>query len=440
LCACGLLLASSLSRAVAAAERELEDSPPPGSAREIKTPIERLFPPVEDRPPLIPWFGQKLQELPPFFADTRFEVKYRTAYIRQGHTVDVLSEAWAMGGSLYYHSGWLAETFAIEIEGFTSQPIVAPKDRPGTDLLTLEQKGYSALGIANGKLRYKSLQLTGFRQYFELPYMNRNDSRMTPNTFESLTLEKLEGDFLFSTGYSWRVKLRTSDEFESFTEALGLDEERGLAHAGVVWDPNDRFHLGTVGAVVPDLFAGLYAEVGVGRTLANGWQLRLDGQFTHQWEVGEDLLGIDLEDAWNLGLRASASFAGAVFRLGFAITGPDAGIFTAFGSSPSYVDLMQRGFNRADEKAVLASVSYDFSQLGAEGLSAILNYVGGFDGKLLGKRGQGHELDLTVDYKIGRGWLESLWLRVRGSWITERLADQDGSDVRVILRYAIPVI
>ena len=46
-----------------------------------------------------------------------------------------------------------------------------------------------------------------------------------------------------------------------------------------------------------------------------------------------------------------------------------------YGSNPSYVDLMQRTFTGADEKAVLLSFSYDFSRLGASGLSAIVNYV-----------------------------------------------------------------
>jgi hypothetical protein len=42
--------------------------------------------------------------------------------------------------------------FAIEVEGFTSQPIYAPEDRGGTGLLAPVQEGYSALGIANARL------------------------------------------------------------------------------------------------------------------------------------------------------------------------------------------------------------------------------------------------------------------------------------------------
>jgi len=57
-----------------------------------------------------------------------------------------------------------------------------------------------------------------------------------------------------------------------------------------------------------------------------------------------------------------------------------------------------------------------------------------------GVRGDAREIDLTLDYRIGRGRLESLWLRLRASWLDEESAPHDGTDFRVILRYELPVI
>ena len=81
------------------------------------------------------------------------------------------------------------------------------------------------------------------------------------------------------------------------TEAVGLDKDRGLAHVSAFWDPHEDFHIGGVSGVIPDLLAGIYGELGVGRDFADGWELRLDGQYTRQWDVGEDLLGDLLDDA-----------------------------------------------------------------------------------------------------------------------------------------------
>jgi hypothetical protein len=423
-----------------AAERELDQDPPPSSVREIETPIQRVFPTEPERKPLLPWLRKPLQKLPPFLADSRLEARFRTYYLRKDRPIDVTSEAWTAGGSLYYRSGWLEDLFQAEVEGFTSQPIHAPDDRGGTLLLAPGQEGYSVLGIANAKLRYKGIVLTGFRQYLDLPYVNRQDSRMTPNTFESITLAKPEGAFRFSTGYTWKVKRRNSDEFLSMTESLGLDEDHGLVHGGAVWDPREGFHIGAVAGAVPDLFAGIYGELGMGREFADQWEVRLDTQLTVQWDIGEDLSGRLFDDTWSLGVRASTSYAGAVLRLGLSTTGPGAAIFNPFGTNPSYVDLMQRTFTRASEKALLASISYDFSRLGVEGLSVIMNFVAAFDGELLGVRDDAQEMDLTLDYRIKEGLLKSFWLRVRASWLSVDATGRDGTDVRVILRYDFPVI
>ncbi len=424
-----------------AAERELDQGPPPSSASEIESAIKRVFPKITDALPIFSWVRQRLEKLPPFFADTTLEVRSRTYYLRKDQTSAVTNEAWAIGGSVYYRSGWLADAFAVEVEGFTSQPLYAPNDRDGTLLLEPVQDGYSVLGIANAKLRYKGVVLTGYRQYLDLPYINRRDNRMTPNTFESITLARPEGEVRFSTGYTWKVKSRNSDEFLTMTEALGIDQDRGLAHVCAVWDPNENFHLGAVFGIIPDLFTGIYSELSFGHDFTEEFEIRLDGTI---------LLPT--------GRRAKTSWVSCSTRTGtsgfapppvtrvpcsgwdLASQGSKGTIFNAFGSSPSYVDLMQRSFNRAEEKAILASASYDFSRIGVDGLSVIVNFVAGFDGEFLGQPRRGQEVDATIDYRVQKGLLKNFWLRIRGSWLSEQGAGRNGTDVRLILRYDIPVI
>ena len=427
-----------------AAERELDSDPPPSSTREIESPIQRVFPRLVRKEPLFPRVREQLEKLPPFFADTQLEARFRSYYLRKDRTTDALSEAWAMGGSVHYHSGWLADAFSVELEGFTSQPIVADEDRGETTLLEPIQEGYNALGIANAKLRHRGLVLTGYRQYLDLPYLNRQDSRMTPNTFESLTLAKPEGELRFSTGYTWKIKPRNSDDFVSMTESLGLDKKRGLAHGGIVWDPDEDFHIGAIAGVLPDVSAGFYTELGFVRNLTDQIEARIDTQFTYRHSIGDELLADEPTEAWNLGIRGSSSWRGAVFRLGVSVTSPDGSVKNRFGSNPSYVDLMQRAFNLPDEKALLASVSYDFAGIGVDGLTVIANFVAGFDGKLEAGRRDSQEIDVTLDYRIKRGllegFLEGFWLRLRGSFLTDDAADRDGTDFRVIVRYDFPVI
>ncbi len=263
---------------------------------------------------------------------------------------------------------------------------------------------------------------------------------MTPNTFEAAKIAKEEGPVRFAAGYAWRFKRRNGDDFVSLAEEVGVPKSRGAAFGNVLWDASENLHLGASGFVVPDLLATVYAETHYDVYLIEGLGVRIDAQFTHQNTVGEELLEGSPFDTWNLGLRTSAGWQGAVLSLGFAITGKERRIESFYGSNPSDLGLMQRTFNHADEKALLVSFSYDFSKLGIEGLSAIANFAQGWDGVVAGVRGDAREIDLTVDYRIGRGVLESLWLRLRASWLHEQAAPQNGTDFRVILRYELPVI
>jgi hypothetical protein len=433
----GLLV---LALPAAAAERELDEASAPGSVQEIETPIQRVVRDEEKPRIFFPRLVEALEDLPPFLADTQLDVRFRNFYLRNDRTTGTLREALTTGGSLRYRSGWLADVFAVEVEGFTSQPLYAPQDRDGTGLLRPVQDGYTALGIANAQLRYRGFVLTGFRQYLDLPYVNRSDSRMTPNTFEAVTLSKPEGDFRFSTGYTWKIKPRTSTDFQSFTEAVGVEQDRGLAHVGAIWTPPSGLHLGAVVGVIPDVTAAIYTELGYVRRVSGDLEARIDTQFSYRDEIGDDLLGPTIGSAWNLGVRGSSSWKGAVLRLGLSVTGSNQGLNSFYGTDPSYVDLMQRTFNRADEKALLVSLSYDFERFGAKGLSLIMNFVAAFDGEMDGEQADAQELDVTTDYRLTDGPLENLWLRVRASWLRDELSDREATEVRVILRYDLPLL
>ena len=446
---CAALAAGCLSADARAGESDLEDQPIPDSTREIPTPMRRVFTRPETKQPLFSWVSNKMRDLPAFFSDGELQLKLRTYYMFQNLVGEKKSEAWAGGGSLYLRSGYLADLFAVEVEGFTSQPAIAPSDRDGTLLLAPGQKGYSALGVANARLKHWHTEIVGWRQYMDLPYVNRRDNRMTPQSFEGVTLlrDVEEIPFAFVGGYLWRIKLRNGNSFESFPEVLvpglhvedGIDAERGMALAGILWQRSEDLTAGALSEYVPDLFNTVYSELAWDNDLVPVVDGKFELQFTWQSSVGRELASSF--DTWNAGFRISASGKGGVARLAFVATGKAASILNPWGSSPSYVNLMQRTFNLANEKALLASLSYDFAGIGLENVAGILNFAAGWDGRLLdGPARNKQEVNLTLDYRITEGWLENFWLRLRGSWLHEEGFAEDGLDFRVILNYDLPVL
>ena len=295
------------------------------------------------------------------------------------------------------------------------------------------------LGVANAKLRWRDHVLTGGRLELSAPFVNGSDSRMIPNTFEGILFSREAGDLRYGAAYLSGIKLRNADEFVSMAVAAGATGSGGVASVGGYWNATEELYFGLVDHFASDLFNTLYAEAGYTLPFAGERGARLELQFTDQRSVGRAKLGAF--ETWNFAVRAAGSALGGVVRLGFSMTADPAGIRSPWGSNPSYVDLMQRTFERAGEKALLASISWDLDRAGLPGLTAILNFARGWDARdaaslpLPGSR----EVDVTVDYRVPAGWFKGFWMRVRGSWLGENHNREDGADFRVIFNYDLPV-
>ena len=77
-------------------------------------------------------------------------------------------------------------------------------------------------GEAWGALRYKEYALLkGYRQQVDQTYINPQDNRMTPNTFQGVTLGGKVDWLQYLGGYLWQIKPRNSDEFISMSQQAG---------------------------------------------------------------------------------------------------------------------------------------------------------------------------------------------------------------------------
>jgi hypothetical protein len=155
-----------------------------------------------------------MKELPAFVRDTEVNVHFRTFYFNRENSDFTANEAWAGGGWLEYKSGWLADIFRVGAVGYTSQPLYAPDDRDGTLLLSPGQDSLLVLGQAYAQLRYQHYALlTGYRQLVNEGYVNPQDNRMIPNTFEGATLAGSIGAIGYDVGYLTAMKTRNSEDF-----------------------------------------------------------------------------------------------------------------------------------------------------------------------------------------------------------------------------------
>ena len=297
-------------------ESVLDRGPAPESVHALNSPLDIPFLPLAPfslaftalRDSLRESLKPELEPLPPFFRDTQVGLNLRMYYFdRENHVAPPKSdnEAWTLGGSLAYQSGWLANIFRLGVEGFGSLKLYGPEDRDGTLLLLPGQESYLALGRAYGELQYAEYTATLYRQYIDTPYVNQQDSRMTPNTFEAYRVTGKYDWVQFAAGYIADIKPRNDNEFISMSEQAGAPagRERGMITGGARFTPIKALSFGAINYYVPDTWNIFYTEGNYTLPLTDKLGLKLQGQFTEQDSVGGDnLIGSSVPESGGSGI------------------------------------------------------------------------------------------------------------------------------------------
>ncbi|MGB5749050.1 MAG: OprD family outer membrane porin [Desulfobacterales bacterium] len=420
------------------------ESPAADSVRNTKTPLEELQPKKAIQPQSVfPELKQKMKNLPPFWRDTSVNLHLRSYYFNSDIIDANRKEAWALGGWLGYESGWWKNLLKVGGVGYTSQKLYGPEDRDGTLLLKPGQEGFSILGQAYLRARVaEGVNLRLYRQSLELPYINKDDSRMVPNTFEAYTFdgESIRNiDFIVS--HITKMKTRNSSEFRYMSEVAGFpDTDKGLTMGGASYSFTEDIYIGVISQYSWDLWNTAYAEATGVWTLTEEVEIGLSAQYTDQRSVGDALDGVFSTSVF--GAKVASSYQGAIMSFSFTSTDNDRRIRRPYGGTPSYVSLMQSKFDRPGEDAWQTGLSYDFRFVGIDGLSAFVDYARGNtpDSGPAASPDQ-EEFDLTVDYRFKKGPLERLWLRFRGAVLNQRGPNaQDTVNFRIILNYDLPML
>jgi hypothetical protein len=374
------------------------------------------------------------------FEDTKFDVQLRSYLLDRDKYDDSESYAWAVGGSAGLKTGYFRDRFAFGMTGYASLPVDAPEDKDGTLLLAPGQEAYSVLGEAYVQARlWEGALLNVGRKTYDTPYLNRNDIRMTPNTFEAIALQGVSGDgkdqaeWRYGAGYFDEIKERNSDQFVSMAIDAGAEVERGVYSAGVNYRKGD-LSLGAIDYYSDDIINIVYGEARYTVPLAEKRQLRLAAQYSNQQAVGENLLqGADFS-ADQVGIKAEFAFGGALLTAAYTTTGDGTSMQAPWSGYPGYTSVQVEDFNRAGEDALLLRASYAFPAV--PGLSAYALWVSGSDPESPTEYSR-DEYDLNLQWTPESGPLKGVMLRLRYAHIDQD-NDTDLDDFRLMVYYDPP--
>ena len=79
----------------------------------------------------------------------------------------------------------------------------------------------TVLGEAWGAVRVAGQTITGYRQLIDRPFINPQDTREIPNTFEAYTLTGASGALSYTGGYMTKMKTRGSEDFLWASQVAG---------------------------------------------------------------------------------------------------------------------------------------------------------------------------------------------------------------------------
>ncbi|MGE0154830.1 MAG: OprD family outer membrane porin [Reyranellaceae bacterium] len=379
------------------------------------------------------------------YEDASLTVHFRSYYLGRVVPDGPDMGAWANGGWIGYQSGWFGDAVRFGLVGYGSVPFWAPESRDGTLLLAEDQKGYAVLGQAYLALKLWDQVITGYRQLVDLPEVNPQDNRMTPNTFEGVSIAGEVSVFDYYGGFLWAMKRRNEVKFRDLAEIAGATAvQRSMWLAGIGVTPIDDLKLRVSSFIVPDVLWSSYADFVWLTPLAENVKLRLGGQFMYQQSVGSDLITGASFDTWAAGAKADVIVGPVTLTAAYTKIGDDAQYRSPYGTWPGYTSMIVTDFNRAREQAFLVGGNLDFAFLGLTGLSFTGYAVFGnraIDPLTRASLSDKNEYDLTLDYRFSAAyWPEvarPLWIRARATYIDETLGGDTRTtkDYRVIVNY-----
>jgi hypothetical protein len=441
-----LLAIASWPQALRASESSFQDRPAGESVEDLDSPLSRAIEERERMRTLFPVLKRQLQRFPAFVADSELVMNFRSYYFPLEATDELDAYAWTAGGKLSFRSGWWKERVQVGAGLYLSGPLTADDPYALTGLLREDEQGFAVLGEGFLRLRWRDAQATFYRQELDLPYVNRNDSRMAPNSFEGIVAQGVARGVPWLhrvdwvAGYLSDMRPRNEDDFISMSERAGAEgTDEGMFLVGVQFRPVKNLWLGAYDYWVKDTFNTGYLAGDYLWKLSADWGLRFGAQFTHQASVGEAFIG-DFR-TWVASGRVAASFRGVTGWLAFSKTRDDERIRSPYGSYAGYLSLMQSDFNRAGERAW--AVGFSVAPKPLPGWSGFFQYArgdGGFDPNTLIPGADEQEVDLTVDYKIEDGRWRGFWVRLRGSVLDIDGTDNKAWQVRAILNYDLPIL
>ncbi|NLD36063.1 MAG: OprD family porin [Desulfatiglans sp.] len=364
--------------------------------------------------------------------------QFRTYFFQRDYDTRNTREDIATGGMVYYNSGELYG-ISLGLAFYTGQGMgLNDDDKDVYGLLDRGANGdhenFTVLGEAYIKAAFSDTTLKLGRQELELPWVNTDDNRLTPQSTNAYTITNNSInvlELLFS--YITRMRGKASESFVSMTEYADIPADKHVAAFGLTYKGISDLEIQAWNFHAEDFINNIYMKAIYSGETYKGLAWHLAGQYLKQDDTGDSLGG--MVDTYMYGLEAGIKKHGLSFSLAVSDIG-DNDIFYPWGHD-FMVSAIVNDLYQAEGKGWMATLAYDFAEVGIPGLTSKIVYAD-MDTPDSGRNASTDvtEKDITLTYKF-KGLLEGLGIRTRYGIIgqDESIGGEDYNDLRIQLTY-----
>lgn len=386
----------------------------------------------------VPCVSFSAEDLKGAFEEGHITAKSRTYYFERDYDDSNTRQDIATGGMFYYTTDEL-NGISLGIAFYTGQGMGLNNDnRDVYGLLAKDTNGdhenFTVVGESYIKAAFQETTLKLGRQELELPWVNTDDNRLTPQSTNAYTIiNKSIPDLEVFFSHITRMRGKASESFVSMTEYAELHADKPVSAVGTTYRGIKNLELQAWDFFGHDFINNLYVKAIYSDEIEGMLVWHLTGQHLKQDDMGDSVGGP--VDTYMFGIESGIEAHGFDISLAASVNGND-DIIYPWGHD-FLVSAMVNDLYQADGKGWMAVLAYDYSEIGIPGLTAKIVHADMNTPDSGNNAGPDMtETDFDIRYRFG-GYLDGLGLRTRYGIIdrSESLGGEDYTDLRIQLTY-----